>query len=68
MMQKCKNQKKNVMSIKFLPIILGPDILGFFLLENPMPIKFLLLGGGCWVFLGRGVGGSANFIFMGVGI
>ena len=31
-----------------------------------MPIKFLLLGGGGWVFK-RG-GGSANFIFMGVGI
>ena len=34
-----------------------------------MPIKFLLLGGGFWVFLGGGGGGgSANFIFMGVGI
>ena len=32
-----------------------------------MPIKFLLLGGGCWVLL-EGGGGSANFIFMGVGI
>ena len=32
-----------------------------------MPIKFLLLGGGFWVFL-EGGGGSANFIFMGVGI
>ena len=31
-----------------------------------MPIKLLLLGGG-WGFLERGVG-SANFIFMGVGI
>ena len=31
-----------------------------------MPIKFLLLGGGSW-FFGRG-GGSADFIFMGVGI
>ena len=32
-----------------------------------MPIKFLLLGGGFWVFL-EGGGGSANFILMGVGI
>ena len=32
-----------------------------------MPIKFLPLGGGFWVFL-EGGGGSANFIFMGVGI
>ena len=32
-----------------------------------MPIKFLLLGGGRG-FYGRGGGGSANFIFMGVGI
>ena len=32
-----------------------------------MPIKFLLLGGGVVVFL-EGGGGSADFIFMGVGI
>ena len=32
-----------------------------------MPIKFLLLGGGFWVFL-EGGGESANFISMGVGI
>ena len=32
-----------------------------------MPIKFLLLGGGSGLFL-EGGGGSANFIFMGVGI
>ena len=32
-----------------------------------MPIKFLLLGGGGLGFFRRG-GGSANFIFMGVGI
>ena len=32
-----------------------------------MPIKFLVLGGGRGSF-GRGGGGSANFIFMGVGI
>ena len=34
--------------------------------KTPMPIKFLLLGGGFWVFLQGGCG-SANFIFMGVG-
>ena len=33
-----------------------------------MPIKFLLLGGGFLVFPEGGGGGSANFIFMGVGI
>ena len=32
-----------------------------------MPIKFLLLGGGCWGFFEEG-GGSENYIFMGVGI
>ena len=32
-----------------------------------MPIKFLSLGGGVVGFLGRG-GGSADIIFMGVGI
>ena len=31
-----------------------------------MPKKFLVLGGGSWGFWRRG--GSANFIFMGVGI
>ena len=72
-----KNQK-SPMSIKFPPVILGPDmaapilwapgIFWLFLLENPMPIKFLLLGGeGVLGFFRRG-GGSANFIFMGVGI
>ena len=35
--------------------------------KPPMPIKFLLLGGGGWGFL-EGAGGSANFTFMGVGI
>ena len=32
-----------------------------------MPLKFLLLGG-VQGFFRRGGGGSANFIFMGVGI
>ena len=52
--------RKSVMSIKFPPVILGPEmaapilwapgIFGFFLVE--MPIKFLLLGGGggSWFF------------------
>ena len=49
------------MSVVFLPVILGPEmaapflwapgIFWFFLLENPMHIKFLVLGGGeSWVF------------------
>ena len=33
-----------------------------------MPIKFLLLGGRVVGFLEGGGGGSADFIFMGVGI
>ena len=33
-----------------------------------MPIKFLLLGGGGSGLFWKGGGGSANFIFMGVGI
>ena len=72
------NFRKSVVSIKFPPVILGPEmaapilwapgIFGSFCWKTPMPIKFLLLGGGgFWVFL-EGGGGSANFIFMGVGI
>ena len=35
-----------------VPILWAPGIFWFFLLENPMPIKFLVLGGeGSWVFL-----------------
>ena len=66
------------MSIKFPPVILGPEmaapilwapgIFWFFLLENPHAHKIPpFRGGGFWVFL-EGGGGSANFIFMGVGI
>ena len=33
-----------------------------------MPTKFLLLGGGGVLGFLKGGGGSANFIFMGVGI
>ena len=66
------------MSVIFLPVILGRKWLrqfcgrlaffGVFCWKTPMPIKFLLLGrGGARGFFGRG-GGSANFIFMGVGI
>ena len=47
----------------------APGIFWFLLLENPpMLIKFLLLKGGGLGFLRRGRGGSANLIFMGVGI
>ena len=35
--------------------------------KTPVPINFLVLGGGGRGFFGRG-GGSANFIFMGAGI
>ena len=64
------------MSIKFLRAILGPEMaapilwaprkIAFFQQANPMPVKFLVLGGGLfWVF---GGGGSADFIFMGASI
>ena len=53
------------MSIKFPPVILGPEmaapilwapgILGFFLLENPHAHKIPPFRGGCWVFLEGGV-------------
>ena len=68
------------MSIKFPPVIPGPEtavpilwapgiFFGLFLLENPMPIKFLLLGGGgCWGFLEGGGVEVPILIFMGVGI
>ena len=70
--------RKGVMSIKFPPVILGPEmavpilwvpgILGFFLLENPHAHKIPpFRGGGSWFFW-KGGGGSANYIFMGVGI
>ena len=71
--------RKSVMSITFPPVILGPEmaapilrtpgIFWFFLLENSHAhtIPRFRGGGGCWVFL-EGGGGSADFIFMGVGI
>ena len=55
----CLSQK-SAMSIKFLPQFWGRKFMGawhfwFFLQENPMPIKFLLLsGGGCWFFFFEG--------------
>ena len=65
------------MSIKYPPVILGPDmaapilwesgIFWFFLLENPHAHKIPLFRGGGSGFL-EGEGWSANFIFMGVGI
>ena len=51
--------KKTLVSVIFPPAIQGPEMaapilrrlafLGFFQLENPMPIKFFLLGGGCFL-------------------
>ena len=69
------------MSITVPPTILGPEFrkwlrqfygrLAFFssfCWKTPMPIKFLLLGGGgCWVFF-EGGGWKCQFYFMGVGI
>ena len=49
------------------PILWAPGIFWFFLLENPHAHKIPPFRGGFWVFL-EGGGGSANFIFMGVGI
>ena len=50
------------------PILLAPAFLLFFLLENPHAHKIpRFRGGGLLGFFGTG-GGSANFIFMGVGI
>ena len=69
--------RKSVVSTKFLPAILGPEmaapilwapgIFWFFLLENTHAHKIPPFRGGVRGFLRRG-GGSANFIFMGVGI
>ena len=70
--------RKSVMSIKFPPAILGPEMAApilwapgtfwFFLLENPNAHKIPPVRGGIVGFLEGGGGGSANFIFMGVGI
>ena len=51
------------------PILWAPGIFWFFLLENPRAHKIPRFrgGGGGSCFFGRG-GGSANFVFMGVGI
>ena len=66
------------MSVKFPPVILGPEmaapilwapgIFWLFLQENPHAHKIPpFRGGGVLGFFRRGGGGSANFIFMGVG-
>ena len=70
--------RKNVMSRKFPPAILGPEmaapilwahgIFWFFLLGNPHAHNIPPFRGECWVFFEGGGGGSANCIFMGVGI
>ena len=67
-----KKKKPNLMPLP--PVILGPEmaapilwtpgIFWFFLLEIPMPIKFVVLGGGGVVGFLEGGGGSANFIRM----
>ena len=64
--------RKSVVSIKFPPVILGPEmaapilwapgIFWFFLLENPHAHKIPPFRGGFWVF-SEGGGGSANFIY-----
>ena len=66
-----------MVSIKFPPVILGPEmaapilwapgIFGLFLMKNPHAHKIPPFRGGVLCFLGGG-GGSSNFIFMGVGI
>ena len=67
--------RKSVVSINFPHAILGPEmaapilwapgIFGLFLQENPSAHKIPLWGGGGFFLRG---GGSANYIFMGVGI
>ena len=47
------------------PILWARGKIASFLQENPMSIKFLVLGGGVFRVL---VGGSADFIFMGARI
>ena len=69
------NFRKILVSVKYLSAILGPEIAAPILWTpgkhasvlqgKPMSIKFLVLGGGFWGFLG---GGSADFIFMGARI
>ena len=69
--------RKSVMSIKFPPVILGPEmaapilwvpgIFGFFLLETPMPIKYLLLGGGGLLGFLEGGGWKCQLHFYGRG-
>ena len=66
--------RKSVMSIKFPPVILGPEmaapilwapgIFGFFLLENPHAHKNSPFRGGGWVFL-EGAGWKCQFYFSG---
>ena len=77
-LQGFRGHRKSVVSIKFPPVILGPEmaapvlwapvILWFFLLENPHAHRIPpFRGGGVHGFFWKG-GGSAGFIFMGVGI
>ena len=50
------------------PILWAPGIFWFFLLETPHAHKIPPFGGGGVLGFFRRGGGSANFIFMGVGI
>ena len=68
--------RKSVVSIKFPPVIRGPEmaapilwapgIFGFFLLENPHAHKIPPFRGGFWVFFRRG-GWKCQFYFYGRG-
>ena len=63
--------RKILVSVKFVSAILGPEMaapilrtrgkIAFFLQENPLSIKFLVLGGG---YFGFG-GGECRFYFYG---
>ena len=69
--------RKSVVSIKFPPVILGPEmaapilwapgIFWFFLLENPHAHKIPPFRGGFWVFLEGGGGWKCQFYFYGRG-
>ena len=67
--------RKSVVSIKFPPVILGPELAApilwapgmfwFFLLENPHAHKIPPFRGGFWVFLEEGGGWKCQFYFYG---
>ena len=73
-----RKSEKILVSVKFLSAILGPEMAApilwapgsfwFFLVETPVPIKFIVLGGRSRVFWKGGGVDVPIFIFMGVGI